>query len=490
MTKISEDVVTIKRLRVCCASLGSARAPLMRRQLLIALILTCVSAWPQDSRAQEAVSSTSGGTSGTSNASSSATSTTDLSAGTSSASSPQAVSNAPSAANSLQTAPGGSGVFSPTPVQLYLSVFGGYDDNVNTNLGPKRGSEFVGGNAILDYTFGDPRLQIALNGGAGGNLYFENVNGQDYDIDLKGAVGITYKSTPRLTIGGTALLAYLTEPDFENPGGLNSRNGNYFYTNDKLFASYAWSRRFSTKTSYLFDAYQYNNSAVALYSNHVTNTFGNEFRFQLAPTTLLIAEYRYGIVSYQHEGEVTIPATIFMPAERLQLDSMSQYVLGGVDHVFNPRFSGSIRGGAEFRSYDAGGDRTGPYFEGTLNYAVGKRTSVSWNARYGIEEPEVVGAQSRTTFRTGLHAKFDLTSRVSSTFDAYYAHDDYHSDSNSTVPIVPFTENSFDIGLGIHYAITPMFGVQAGYHYTDVTSDAGGREYSRNRVTGGVSLKF
>src|SRR6185436_3727873 len=108
--------------------------------------------------------------------------------------------------------------------------FGGYDDNVNTNLGPKEGSTFTGGNIILDYTFGDPRLQIALNLGAGGNYYLDHVTSQDYNIDLKGALAITYKSSPRLTLGMKLLLEYLTEPNFENPNGQNSRNGNYFYT--------------------------------------------------------------------------------------------------------------------------------------------------------------------------------------------------------------------------------------------------------------------
>jgi hypothetical protein len=352
---------------------------------------------------------------------------------------------------------------------------GGYDDNVNTNLGPKQGSAFTSGDIILDYTFGDPRLQIILNAGAGGSYYFEHVTGQQYDIDLKGAFGITYKSSPRLTLGTTVLVEYLTEPNFDNPGGLNSRNGNYLYTTDEAFVTFAWSRRFNTKTSYTLEAYNYDSAAVATFSNRVSNTFGNEFRFQMVPTTLLIAEYRYGIVTYENSS----------------LNSNTQFALGGIDHTFNPRFSGSIRGGAEFRSYDNDGNRTGPYFEGTLNYAVGRRTSVSWNARYGLEEPEVPGAQSRTTFRTGLHAKFDLTSRISSSIDAFYTHDQYHSLTTGVItPVAPFTENAFDIGLGVHYAVTPLVGVQVGYHYTDISSDFAFRDYSRNRVSGGVSLKF
>lgn len=392
----------------------------------------------------------------------------------------------------MQGGPGGVGVFSPTPIKIYASVFGGYDTNVNTNVGAEQGSAYSGGNVILDYTFGDPRLQLTLNAGAGGVYYIEHVTGQDYDIDLKGAVGINYKASPRLTLGATILADYLTEPNFDNPGGLNSRSGNYLYTTDNFFVTYAWSRRFNTRTSYTFEAYKYEDNAFAIFSDRVSNVFGNEFQFQMVPTTKLVAEYRYGIVSYANEGAVIIPAQLGQPAVLLQSDSTTHYLLGGIDHVFNPRFSGSLRGGAEFRSYDGGDDRAGPYFEGTLSYAVGKRTSVSWNARYGIEEPEVAGAQSRTTFRTGLHAKFDLTSRVSSTLDAYYAHNDYHSlnIAAAPAPILPFSEDSFDIGLGARYAITPLIGVQASYHYTDVTSDMSGRAYSRNRFSGGVSFTF
>jgi hypothetical protein len=458
-------------------------------------------AGPKLAPGQEAISSGSSestSSTGSSSAPSSGGSTTDLSASSSSGTSTGAVPIAPSTGSAAQGGAGGAGVFSPTPVKLYLSIFGGYDDNVNTNTGAKQGSSYTGGNLILDYTFGDPRLQVILNGGAGGVYYLQHVSGQNYDIDLKGALGINYKASPRLTFGGTLLLDYLTEPNFDNPGGLNSRNGNYFYTTDTAFVSYAWSRRFNTKASYSFEAYKYENQSIAIFSDHVGQTFGNEFQLQLVPTTKLVAEYRYGIISYTNNGEVIIPAqfNIFgmqiAPPVRLQNDSTTQFALAGIDHIFNPRFTGSLRGGAQFRSYDSDGNRTGPYFEGTLNYQVGRRTSVSWNSRYGLEEPEVAGAQSRTTFRTGLHAKFDLTSHVSTTLDGYYVHDDYHSLTTTTgvAPVPAFSDDSFDIGLSVRYAITPLIAVQASYHYTDITSDVAFREYSRNRFSGGISFTF
>ena len=446
----------------------------MRRLSVIALALIFVALSSQRSRGQEAVSTT--GTSGSSSSSSAAssqtsTSTTDLSAGTTAPST--AVTSSPSTP-SIEGGPSGVGVFSRTPVRIYASVFGGYDDNVNTFLGNKQGSAFTGGNLILDYTFGDPRLQVILNGGAGGTYYLKDISSQNYDVDLKGALGINFKSSPRLTLGTTILVDYLTEPSFDNPGGLNSRNGNYFYTTDQFFATYAWTRRFATKTAYTLEGYQYDESSIGNFSNRLSNTFGNEFRFQLVPTTLLVAEYRYGIVSYSDSS----------------LDSTTHFALAGLDHTFNPRFSTSLRGGAEFRSYDVDGKRTSPYFEGTLSYIVGRRVTVSWNNRYGIEEPEIIGAQSRTTFRTGLHGKLDVTSRVSATADIYYVHDDYHSLNTALVPLAPFSESTFDGGLSLHYAVTPLLGFQAGYHYTKISSDTGFREYSRNRVTGGVSLNF
>ncbi|HST29502.1 MAG TPA: outer membrane beta-barrel protein [Chthoniobacterales bacterium] len=429
-------------------------------------------------KAQEAVSTTSSSSSSESTATSSTSApasigpTTDLSTSATGAPS-AAVTGSATNTPTLERNPSGTGVFAPTPLKLYATLSGGYDDNVNTSSN-KQSSAFTGGNLILDYTFGDPRLQLTLNAGAGGTYYFSHLSNQDYDIDLKGALGITFKASPRLTLGGTVLLDYLTEPSFQYVGGINTRSGNYLYSADKAFLQYQWSHRFATKTSYTFEAYNYDNASVGTFSNRVSNTFGTEFRLQMVPTTNLIAEYRYGIVSYENSF----------------LNSTAQYALGGIDHTFNPRLVASFRGGAEFRSYDNDGDRTGPYFEGNVTYALGRRTSLNWLSRYGIEEPDVPGSQSRTTFRTGVQTQFSMTSRTSANVELYYVHDDYHPLTTGPFTISGFSEDTFDAGFTLRYGITGLFGVQAGYHYTNVGSDASGREYSRNRLSAGVNLTF
>ena len=93
----------------------------------------------------------------------------------------------------------------------------------------------------------------------------------------------------------------------------------------------------------------------------------------------MIAEYRIEFITYDNND---------------LRDSITNFALVGIDHSFSPRFNISLRGGAEFREYDnavlnQNSNVTDPYFEGTLIYAVGKQTSISWTNRYGLEEPDV-----------------------------------------------------------------------------------------------------
>ena len=450
--------------------------------LLVAIATLCGVVSAPRAMSQEALSTTtSSGSSSQQTSTSSESTSTSTTAGTgnfgATGEPSNAVTGSTSSTPSLESGSPGTGVFAPSPVKISASLVGGYDDNVNNQpSATKESSAFVSGNIGLDYKFGDPRLQLTLDAGAGGTYYFSQLSSQNYDIDLTGALTINYKASPRLTLGSNILVAYLTEPSFNYAGGINSRNGNYLYTADSVFMEYAWSRRFSTRTSYSFEAYDYAQQSVGMFSNRVTNLFGNEFRLQLVPTTHLVVDYRFEIVTYQ---------------DLSTNNSTTHYALGGIDHTFNPRLTASFRGGAEFRSYDNNGsDQNSPYFESNVAYALGRRTSVNWTTRYGLEEPDLPGSQSRTTFRTGLQTRFNLTSRTSTAVEMYYVHDDYQALTTGLVTTPGFSEDTFDIGLTLRYGITSLIGVQASYHYTDVTSDAALREYSRNRISGGVNVTF
>jgi len=328
-------------------------------------------------------------------------------------------------------------------------------------------------------------LRFSLDTSAGITYYYQHISNQDYDIDLQGHFVLQYKATPRLTLGSDVLIAYLTEPSFNYGVGLNTRAGNYFFTLDRFSAGYLWAPRFSTVTHYTLTVLNYDDNSVGMSQDRVENDFGNEFRFLLTPVTALVGEYRLELISYTQAQN--------------PLDSTTHFVLGGFDHVFNPRLTSTVRAGAQFRSYSNGGTSNGPYVEGNLNYAVGRRTTVSWTNRYGLEEPDVVNAPNPTVFRTGLEGKFNLTLRISTTLGLYYVHSDY---PESVTPLFfgsirageiidpPYTQNEFDGTIGLRYAITPLIGAQLEYHYTDVTSGMTGQNYNRNRVFGGFNVTF
>lgn len=283
---------------------------------------------------------------------------------------------------------------------------------------------------------------------------------------------LAHKATARLTLTLLGYLSYQTEPDFTLDQGINRRTGNFFVTNDKFTATYLWTPRFSTATSYSLSALNYEDNAIGQFENRFENSFGNQFRYLILPSTSAVVEYRFQVTSY---------------VDNPSRDSTTQFILAGLEHTFDPRLSGSLRAGAQFRDFDQGGSRSSPYFEGSLHYTLGKQTNVLWTNRYGIEEPEDAGSQSRETFRTGLTASHSFTPRIRGSLTGNYQHSTYQS--NAAGPGIG-TEDIFDLGLSLRYSITRYLGVQAGYNYTDVSSDIVFREYSRNRYWAGLNVTF
>ena len=259
-----------------------------------------------------------------------------------------------------------TGRFSRSAFRVSASLRAGYDDNVNTTSFDEQESAFLSFGGTVAYNFGSARTQLSLTTGGGLTYYLDDVRGngndQNYDANLYLALSALHKATARLSFAASVYASYQTQPDFSINAALNRRSGNFFYTSDKFSMSYLWTPRFSTVTSYTLGVVNYDDSTIGDFEDRFENTIGNELRFLVLPTTSLIAEHRVMFISYD---------------VNTMRDSISNFALAGIDHSFSPRFSLSVRGGAEFHDYDENGETTDPYFEGTLIYALGKRTSIS-----------------------------------------------------------------------------------------------------------------
>jgi hypothetical protein len=372
----------------------------------------------------------------------------------------------------------GVGVFSRFPINVSISVHGGYDDNVNTSHFNKQDSWFTTAGLLLNYQGGNSRTKFSISTNFG-FIYYTNTDQNPFEPNLNLAANFSHKVSPRLAITASGLFVYQTEPDFQYGLGINRRAGNYFYTDERLAAEYMWAPRFSTVTTYGLTAVRYDQLAIGFFENRAENTVGNQFRFLLLPTTNLVGEYRFQVVSY----------------ENFNRDSTTHYLLGGVDHAFGPRLTANFRVGEQIRDYDQFGEQTSPYFESTVNYKLGKDSSAAWSTHYGIEEGDVLTNPTRKTFRTGLTAKRNITARITASLSMFYEHDDYQEQQivNPAGPatISPsFSEDWFNIDVGLRYAVTRYLGLEAGYNYSDISSDITLRDYSRNRVWAGLNVAF
>ena len=368
----------------------------------------------------------------------------------------------------------GTGNFARTPFRVSIGVREGYDDNVYTTTNNTVGSFFTNGSVTFDYKFGNARTQFDLQAIGGLTYYYHRPFGQDYDLNTGLTVSFSHQATPRLGFGANAYLSYQSEPDFNAGIGLNRRSGNYFYTSDRFSVSYNWTPRFSTLTSYTLGVLQYENDFIASFEDRFEHTFGNEFRFLVLPTTTLVGEYRYEIIDFD-----TAPN-----------DSMTHFLLAGVNHSFSPRFNVSLRAGVEFREFDNFGSHTSPYGEATLNYSLGPRTTISWVNWYGLDQPDIPGASTRTTFRTGINTSYAFSPRITGTLGAFYQHDDNEELRTASFFVPGFDEDTLDIAVGVRYEINQTFAALAGYSHTEVFSDITLREYARNRYYLGLNATF
>jgi hypothetical protein len=375
----------------------------------------------------------------------------------------------------------GLGIFSRFPLNISMSVHGGYDDNVNTApSGSEQSSLFSTVGLVVGYNLDSPRTKVSLASNFG-FTYYSNVDSNAFEPNLNITLTLNHKVSPRLGISVSSFTVYQSEPDFQYGLGTNRRAGNYFSTQDKITASYAWAPRFSTATSYTIGVVYYDEIATGMFEDRVDNTFGNEFRFLIWPTTNLVGEYRFEALTYQH----------------IDRDSTTHFLLAGFDHAFSPRLAAIFRGGAEVRHYQTVGTNTSPYFESTVTYVLGKDTSVAWSTSYRIEEGDIQFNPTRKSFRTGIQGRHNLTARISASLSMYFDHDDY-AETESPNPIVGqppiinagFTEDSFFVDLALRYAVTRYMGLEAGYDHTEVSSGLMGRDYSRNRIWGGLNVSF
>lgn len=441
--------------------------------------------------------------------------------------------------SNAQAGSSGGGVsnasFSRIPLTFTLDSRLGYDDNTldepdrvdlvvggtRRNVTSRKPSDsiFVNEQLSLAYGAGNSRSNLTLGATAGITYYFDRP-GREYDLNFGLSVRYQYKLTPRATFNASSFNVYQSEPDFGLVSGQTRRSGDYFYSSNELSLAYRWAPRFSTVSAYDPVFFVYRQEPYSTFQDRTEQYFRQEFRFLLSPTISLVAEYRFGYISYFD----------------IDNDSYSHFLLGGFDMALSPRLRTSLRVGAELRTYTdtsvraaaqpafvlqpngffaavavpvqtvGEGHAYSPYVEGSLFYDLSRRSNVSLTLRYGLEEGDTTLANSfRETFRIGVAWNQALTARISGYLSMFYQHSNY--DNGDTIDLFgrrfgnDYDEDVLDVAVGLRYAINRHFSAELGYSHTLARSDyrtpfgangylEGQRDYDRNRVFGGIRVSF
>ena len=391
----------------------------------------------------------------------------------------------------------------PRRITIAGSLLSGYDDNVNLtpNGSP---SWYVNPVGNFSYVSGGPRIALTLSAGAGVTYYLDHPGGRDYDPNLHLDLVLAYKVTPRLTLDFSTSTSYQSQPDFSTTLSVNRRLGSYLRSESRISANYRFTPRFSSVTSYAFDALEFE-SSVGAASDRMIHTFGEALRYLLFPTTVATAQYRLGLTESEN-------------------DATTHSFIAGVDQTFSPRLSALLRGGVQLRSSENGGGRTSPYAEGTIHYALGPSAteggssgtsgtaggssasstssgaSIDWSNRYSIEESDIPGGSGRETYRTNLALIYPVTGRITASLALSYLHGDNEGSGSVFQPTESgsSSQNVFDISTSVRYAITPHFGLSFGYRHSQLDRGLAralgvGSEDSevfRNRYFAGVNITF
>lgn len=372
----------------------------------------------------------------------------------------------------------GQGQYARPKYRFGVSVGIGYDDNPDqtptrslTPLAtPRSRSGFTYVNGHWDAQWLKPRTVFTVNLEAGGNFYWDRTRGGS---DFNARLGMLYvnKIDQRTQFTANASFAFLSQPDYSNLySSTSSVAGDYFTGSVKFDISHRWAPHFSTLTSASVNLLKYvDESTTGLSNSYWSFIFGNEFRFQSSPRLTWIAEARYGLDEY---------------IDRSGLNSQTLYALGGVDWLASRHVTLTTRVGASFRSFDAGGTATAPYAEMSLNYQMGRHSTLTLNGRYGFEQSSSAGDQN-LSYRLGLLYQQAFTSRFSGNAGFNFVHTDFDPRTGAKSQT-----DVFDVNVGLQYRIDRHFSLGARYSYTLQDSSSGFQTFDRNRIMLSASYEY
>ena len=369
------------------------------------------------------------------------------------------------------------------PLTYTAGVNVGFDDNPTPLVGNDDSSLY--GQAYVGAAFLNNSPQTTLSFGAqvGVIHYFDNLDVLGTDVDDTAFTASlylnwTHRVSERLRFVSRNNLSYELEPDYSVGFQAQRQLGNYLRWSTDNAIGYRWSERLATYTGVQFNGITFDDFTGG---DRSFITVYNDFRYQVSDRTVATLTYRYQDVTA--DGFVT--------------DATNQFILVGVEHRFSPRSTAVIRGGIQIRDVDNGNDGNSPYLEASLRTQVNEQFSIRSYARYGVEDFQRLLASptgatlynDTETLRIGVSGEYQLSQEVSFIGGINLAMLNF-TDVQSGPGADSVEEELLNAYVGVNYRLNEAVTLNARYNFEDLSSDAAGRTYDRNRFSIGASTTF
>jgi hypothetical protein len=299
-------------------------------------------------------------------------------------------------------------------------------------------------------------------------VYWENRESDDTDIHHDLDVDVTHNFTPRLALALKDTFRIAQQPEQIDRGTTLREQEDYTYNVADGVISYLLDPNTRVEGSGRYTLLRYDQNDVADREDYDIYAAGATLRRQVTPTLAVGGDYRYEDTAYTDADN---------------RDAQSHFVGLSLENVFGAALSGSLRGGYQYKTFDAEGvdSRSAPYVDGQLTLAITPATRLSAGAGYALTEAGVYPYVNQDRVNSFVSLAHDFTARLSAYASASYSVGDY--DNSETVVPGDFPDGSEDyaqFSARASYKIGRRNWLEAGWSYVNLDSDL--REnFDRNR---------
>jgi hypothetical protein len=397
---------------------------------------------------------------------------------------------------------------SPPPRAWHVSAAlrGFYDDNINSSPDKEASTGFeVSPGATLDLRSDQTTLSMGFvytfkyydKKPSGNTEHFDQIYNFTTQLDHRFSERYSVDVTDSFVIGQEPdiLRANNTFTSFQRVPGNNIRNYGAINFNAQFTPV------FGIQAGYANSYYNYKDEGGNIFSpslsgtsDRVEQTFHLDGRWQLAPETVGIIGYQYGMINYTGDEQIGLLANgdILMSDSR---NDRSQYGYLGLDHKFLSNFSGSLRAGARYSDYynDPTGshNKVSPYVLANLKYDYAPESSVEAGFsfdRNATDQLSISGnsftldQESAVLYGTLTHR---LLPHLFGNITGQYQASMYNGGADDGD-----VDNFFLVGLNLRYQFNPYLSAEVGYNYDKLNSDVPGRAFSRNQIYIGLTGRY